>query len=132
MVWRARGFARDRDIVGIAAECTDIGLDPFQRFDLVEQPVIARHMIGRFRAQPRMRQIAEHAEAIVDRHDDHALFGELRTVVHRLASRSGNERAAVDPHRSEEHTSELQSLMRLSYAVLCLHKTNTTTNITTK
>src|SRR3546814_1507340 len=26
--------------------------------------------------------------------------------------------------RSEEHTSELQSLMRLSYAVLCLQKTN--------
>src|SRR3546814_2125581 len=45
-----------------------------------------------------MRQIAEHAEAIVDRHADHALFGELRTVVHRLASRSGTERAAVDPH----------------------------------
>src|SRR3546814_4426705 len=31
----------------------------------------------------------------------------------------------MDPehHRSEEHTSELQSLMRCSYAVLCLTKT---------
>src|SRR3546814_6734359 len=28
--------------------------------------------------------------------------------------------------RSEEHTSELQSLMRISYAVLCLKKKNTT------
>src|SRR3546814_9988379 len=27
--------------------------------------------------------------------------------------------------RSEEHTSELQSLMRISYAVLCLQQTNT-------
>src|SRR3546814_1534643 len=27
--------------------------------------------------------------------------------------------------RSEEHTSELQSLMRISYAVFCLHKKNT-------
>src|SRR3546814_4803632 len=27
--------------------------------------------------------------------------------------------------RSEEHTSELQSLMRISYAVFCLKKTNT-------
>src|SRR3546814_7381076 len=26
--------------------------------------------------------------------------------------------------RSEEHTSELQSLMRISYAVFCLNKTN--------
>src|SRR3546814_4761622 len=30
-------------------------------------------------------------------------------------------------HRSEEHTSELQSLMRISYAVLCLHKQNNMT-----
>src|SRR3546814_2692437 len=30
-------------------------------------------------------------------------------------------------HRSEEHTSELPSLMRISYAVLCLQKKNTDT-----
>src|SRR3546814_2923011 len=29
---------------------------------------------------------------------------------------------ANDPFRSEEHTSELQSLMRISYAVFCLKK----------
>src|SRR3546814_7150365 len=34
------------------------------------------------------------------------------------------------PLRSEEHTSELQSLMRTSYAVLCLKKKKST-NITT-
>src|SRR3546814_7558375 len=28
------------------------------------------------------------------------------------------------PNRSEEHTSELQSLMRISYAVFCLNKKN--------
>src|SRR3546814_6749199 len=31
--------------------------------------------------------------------------------------------------RSEEHTSELQSLMRISYAVFCLKKKNRTTTI---
>src|SRR3546814_8933266 len=31
-------------------------------------------------------------------------------------------------HRSEEHTYELQSLMRISYAVLCLQKKNKTIN----
>src|SRR3546814_10151477 len=31
--------------------------------------------------------------------------------------------------RSEEHTSELQSLMRISYAVFCLKKTNTNIKI---
>src|SRR3546814_14995017 len=33
----------------------------------------------------------------------------------------------VAPGRSEEHTSELQSLMRISYAVFCLKKKNNTT-----
>src|SRR3546814_3125142 len=32
--------------------------------------------------------------------------------------------------RSEEHTSELQSLMRISYAVFCLKKKKTTKKIT--
>src|SRR3546814_1313118 len=31
-------------------------------------------------------------------------------------------------HRSEEHTSELQSLMRISYAVFCLNKKNYSTH----
>src|SRR3546814_7637274 len=41
----------------------------------------------------------------------------------------------VTPARSEEHTSELQSLMRISYAVFCLKKKkykNTTRAIATK
>src|SRR3546814_3651325 len=33
------------------------------------------------------------------------------------------------PFRSEEHTSELQSLMRISYAVFCLKQKNTHTHI---
>src|SRR3546814_2046834 len=32
----------------------------------------------------------------------------------------------VNQYRSEEHTSELQSLMRISYAVFCLKKKNNT------
>src|SRR3546814_6760290 len=41
-------------------------------------------------------------------------------------------RIALGCDRSEEHTSELQSLMRISYAVLCLNKTinNTPTSRT--
>src|SRR3546814_7052693 len=41
--------------------------------------------------------------------------------------------AGTSPARSEEHTSELQSLMRISYAVFCLKKKkiNRTTNYKT-
>src|SRR3546814_2251162 len=37
----------------------------------------------------------------------------------------------VHIHRSEEHTSELQSLLRISYAVFCLKNKNNTMNIPT-
>src|SRR3546814_2125209 len=37
--------------------------------------------------------------------------------------------AAPSMSRSEEHTSELQSLMRISYAVFCLKKKTNTNNI---
>src|SRR3546814_10162353 len=49
-----------------------------------------------------------------------------------LESRVAELRAAIpaDSSRSEEHTSELQSLMRISYAVFCLKKKNIMTAIT--
>src|SRR3546814_5021388 len=37
-------------------------------------------------------------------------------------------RAIALPSRSDEHTSELQSLMRISYAVFCLKKKKTITD----
>src|SRR3546814_8322705 len=62
---------------------------------------------------------------------DHAL--RLRAATRRERGEQGKREQAFDPHRaslvsapmrSEEHTSELQSLMRLSYAVFCLKTTN--------
>src|SRR3546814_8619209 len=43
---------------------------------------------------------------------------------------SGSRQSARSADRSEEHTSELQSLMRISYAVFCLKKKKKTTNLT--
>src|SRR3546814_6695586 len=41
---------------------------------------------------------------------------------HRGLARTRSAATAVIANRSEEHTSELQSLMRISYAVFCLKK----------
>src|SRR3546814_1562781 len=66
---------------------------------------------------------------------EHLLFG-LRQAIDMLFE-EGLE-AVYRRHRSEEHTSELQSLMRISYAVFCLKKKknnntqNTHTTHTTK
>src|SRR3546814_4924336 len=61
------------------------------------------------------------------------------SVTHSASSRSWNARTSPDSvtSRSEEHTSELQSLMRISYAVFCLKKQkktkhHTRTRCTTK
>src|SRR3546814_5879364 len=67
------------------------------------------------------------------------LFRSLSCGGGRCRTHAGGERAApraaaaaaapadaVQRARSEEHTSELQSLMRISYAVFCLKKKNTT------
>src|SRR3546814_7181640 len=49
----------------------------------------------------------------------------FRRVADTLQKEDGAKAARVrraSTHRSEEHTSELQSLMRISYAVFCLKK----------
>src|SRR3546814_2205994 len=62
--------------------------------------------------------------------------GEVSTDCPTLGDRGGHQRhhgvdSLVAEDRSEEHTSELQSLMRISYAVFCLKnkKTNYKTTI---
>src|SRR3546814_9224837 len=50
----------------------------------------------------------------------------LRLGVERVRRDGGGHREL----RSEEHTSELQSLMRISYAVFCLKKKNTNNKLT--
>src|SRR3546814_8611822 len=60
---------------------------------------------------------------------------ELAAAIVRLTSTrmaSGSCWASRLRKRSEEHTSELQSLMRLSYAVFCLKKKKQCKNIPTK
>src|SRR3546814_8238135 len=63
---------------------------------------------------------------------------DLPPARHRGLPRRRHERAAVvavrerrRARRSEEHTSELQSLMRISYAVFCLKKKRITSHKTT-
>src|SRR3546814_2191125 len=58
---------------------------------------------------------------------DYAIANGYRPVP---LDRSGE--LSVLVRRSEEHTSELQSLMRISYAVFCLKKQNKQTHINTR
>src|SRR3546814_8439324 len=68
------------------------------------------------------------AEPLVGRPRRPAVDG--RTLVERIAKAERPRRPApgAEEIRSEEHTSELQSLMRNSYAVFCLKKKNQLTH----
>src|SRR3546814_9211109 len=59
---------------------------------------------------------------------DRELWGHFRSAATLISPARGGVRAGARAGRarSEEHTSELQSLMRISYAVFCLKKKNTT------
>src|SRR3546814_18267628 len=70
---------------------------------------------------------SDHGAVAVLRHDlgDHFFVRkEVAMANHDALGRAGGPRSVLK--RSEEHTSELQSLMRISYAVFCLKKKNKT------
>src|SRR3546814_7147711 len=97
---------------------------------------IARHKGAHYRAAPLAKHIkylerdgvsrdgrdASMFDAQTDRADRDAFAGRCEDDRHHF-------RFIVSPEdRSEEHTSELQSLMRSSYAVFCLKKKNNEIN----
>src|SRR3546814_7583588 len=72
--------------------------------------------------------IRYHPDASVDEVQTLAFWMTFKCAVMNLPYGGGKGAVQVDPRnlRSEEHTSELQSLMRISYAVFCVkNKTNT-------
>src|SRR3546814_8522174 len=67
---------------------------------------------------------ARRARRVASAHPPH-----LRRDGRHVRGRGPGSLPLLDLRRSEEHTSELQSLMRISYAVFCLKKKNKTTKL---
>src|SRR3546814_4771468 len=66
-----------------------------------------------------------HARGAAHGEPDHQLIARRAGFVDgRNVGHYREPRGCRHPQRSEEHTSELQSLMRISYAVFCLKKKN--------
>src|SRR3546814_3534398 len=94
-----------------------------------DRPAIGRPARRAFDS-PGARDLRDRLGRDVDR-EDVGIVGEVDIG---LVVRNEQQLAAVGRPidrmlvRSEEHTSELQSLMRISYAVFCLKKKNNTTS----
>src|SRR3546814_10675481 len=54
--------------------------------------------------------------------NDPALLSQRRSIPEFVHAKRENDHENLSNGRSEEHTSELQSLMRISYAVFCFKK----------
>src|SRR3546814_6502081 len=91
--------------------------------------------VGRLRAGV---AIVEHEDEPVAGNDDLRFFEQDTWLAFGIGRNALDEHMIVERHlvrgerraghRSEEHTSELQSLMRISYAVFCLKKKKTHNN----
>src|SRR3546814_3481716 len=75
---------------------------------------------------PERPRLPEQRDLAADRLFQIIAFGRRRRAIVAQRHQRLDPRAMVDQAlRSEEHTSELQSLMRISYAVFCLKKKTT-------
>src|SRR3546814_5209054 len=80
-----------------------------------------------FRSRRFQRRLQENARESLRRSDQHAAEQRAHETAHAADDHDDEcqqrvTRRQVGMNRSEEHTSELQSLMRISYAVFCLKK----------
>src|SRR3546814_6286623 len=85
------------------------------------QPDIVERAIARRRLQARIIEVRLSGDDV--ERAGRAVLAEQRSL--RAAQHLDPLDIVEVEERSEEHTSELQSLMRISYAVFCLKKTNT-------
>src|SRR3546814_6060853 len=87
------------------------------RFHRVVLDALARDKL----VLPTLPEIALHVRQLAQREDVSAAA--LALELQKDPALSVRLLRVANSARSEEHTSELQSLMRISYAVLCLNKT---------
>src|SRR3546814_4911624 len=103
----------DGEEFGHAADLDDAGLRKGQRWD---QPGEFHRRAGILAGRERNAETAELEQGVVVLRRADRLLDPVEIEVAHFRQQA---------FRSEEHTSELQSLMRLSYAVFCLHKKTT-------
>src|SRR3546814_2164909 len=87
-------------------------------------------MVGVIEAEPKGYGLVSAVANIRDLRGRHKLLAHVHAPPTIRAPKP--KPSAASSMRSEEHTSELQSLMRISYAVFCLKKKNTQRTTQTK
>src|SRR3546814_7653548 len=90
-----------------------------------------RELLARFQREVPSGEIRELSQLVADRLDQGVPADRIAFFINaadRVRDCGNPETKRFIVPRSEEHTSELQSLMRISYAVFCFKKKNNTKN----
>src|SRR3546814_3175871 len=107
----------DVDAIFIAVKCVAIGL-----CQAVDDRLRRAEGGGRVEEEIGARRPVDLGVVPFARQDDLQIFGRARRHLDAAVDRLATFIFLAGVDRSEEHTSELQSLMRISYAVFCLKK----------
>src|SRR3546814_8419506 len=91
---------------------------------IAAQPTAAPATSGRFVDRLLFALIRHSLTHMCMERTSQSRYATNRSGFSRLSRKAAMNCAETAPSRSEEHTSELQSLMRISYAVFCLKKKN--------
>src|SRR3546814_8455393 len=86
------------------------------------KPLLQKSTASSLGVGDRERQRRHHAALLARHHANLPVVQAAQPAHDRQADAAAQRMLGVDTARSEEHTSELQSLMRISYAVFCLKK----------
>src|SRR3546814_9444373 len=105
--------------IDVEALCTEKGLR------ITEQRRVIARVLSEAEDHPDVEKLHERASAIDPGISIATVYRTVRLfeeagILERHDFGDGRARYEAAPERSEEHTSELQSLMRISYAVFCL------------
>src|SRR3546814_8211190 len=101
---------------GLRLQGRKIGADPGTDIAVVQVPT--DDLVGLPLGDSDLLKVGDYVVAVGNS------FGLGQTVTSGIVSALGRTGLGIEGYgsRSEEHTSELQSLMRISYAVFCLNK----------
>src|SRR3546814_907734 len=99
---------------GVRAYKTELGTSIFRVKEHTERLLNSAHIY--------QMQIPYDKDQLIEAQKEVVRVNKLESCYMRPIAFYGSEKMGVSPKISEEHTSELQSLMRISYAVFCLKK----------
>ena len=85
-------------IVGVATELCNVFLNPFQRFDLVQNAIVARYAVLAFSRQFGVSKESEYAKTIVDCYKNNVFVAPFLTIKFWLCAKTFTIATTVNPN----------------------------------